>query len=56
MDLRVRGLAALDARAAPLPHGTEVVTRVDRGMLPEDPPNEAELRAFLVEVRKARLR
>lgn len=30
MDLRIRHLEALDARAAPLPHGTEVVTRVDR--------------------------
>jgi hypothetical protein len=30
MDLRLRGLQQLDARAVPLPHGTEVVTRVDR--------------------------
>jgi predicted nucleotidyltransferase len=30
MDLRVRNLEHLDARAVPLPHGTEVVTRVDR--------------------------
>ncbi|HRG97297.1 MAG TPA: nucleotidyltransferase domain-containing protein [Polyangiaceae bacterium] len=30
MDLRLRNLAQLDARAVPLPHGTEVVTRVDR--------------------------
>lgn len=30
MDLRLRGLNRLDTRAAPLPHGTEVVTRVDR--------------------------
>lgn len=30
MDLRLRGLERLDARAVPLPHGTEVVTRVDR--------------------------
>jgi hypothetical protein len=30
MDLRLRALDRLDARAVPLPHGTEVVTRVDR--------------------------
>ncbi len=30
MDLRIRNLEQLDARAVPLPHGTEVVTRVDR--------------------------
>lgn len=30
MDLRVRNLVQLDARPVPLPHGTEVVTRVDR--------------------------
>jgi hypothetical protein len=30
VDLRLRNLAQLDARAVPLPHGTEVVTRVDR--------------------------
>lgn len=30
MDLRIKALAALDARAVPLPHGTEVITRVDR--------------------------
>lgn len=30
MDLRLRNLDQLDARAVPLPHGTEVVTRVDR--------------------------
>ena len=30
MDLRLRSLEPLDSRAAPLPHGTEVVTRVDR--------------------------
>lgn len=30
MDLRLRNLAPLDARSAALPHGTEVVTRVDR--------------------------
>jgi hypothetical protein len=30
MDLRLRNLERLDARAVPLPHGTEVVTRVDR--------------------------
>ena len=29
MDLRVKNLEALDSRAVPLPHGTEVVTRVD---------------------------
>ena len=30
MDLRLRNLTQLDSRAVPLPHGTEVVTRVDR--------------------------
>jgi hypothetical protein len=30
VDLRLRNLEHLDARAVPLPHGTEVVTRVDR--------------------------
>jgi len=30
MDLRLRNLEQLDSRAVPLPHGTEVVTRVDR--------------------------
>jgi hypothetical protein len=30
MDLRLRNLEQLDARAVALPHGTEVVTRVDR--------------------------
>src|SRR5258708_19423365 len=30
MDLRLRHLEHLDSRAVPLPHGTEVVTRVDR--------------------------
>jgi hypothetical protein len=30
MDLRLRNLEQLDARNVPLPHGTEVVTRVDR--------------------------
>lgn len=30
MDLRLRNLERLDTRAVPLPHGTEVVTRVDR--------------------------
>ena len=30
MDLRLRSLEPLDPRAVPLPHGTEVVTRVDR--------------------------
>jgi predicted nucleotidyltransferase len=30
VDLRLRNLEQLDARAVPLPHGTEVVTRVDR--------------------------
>lgn len=29
-DLRLRPLERLDARSVPLPHGTEVVTRVDR--------------------------
>lgn len=30
MDLRLRNLEALDSSAVPLPHGTEVCTRVDR--------------------------
>ena len=30
VDIRLRNLAQLDERAVPLPHGTEVVTRVDR--------------------------
>jgi hypothetical protein len=30
MDLRIRNLATLDARSVPLPHGTEVVTGVER--------------------------
>jgi hypothetical protein len=30
MDLRIRNLEQLDVRAVQLPHGTEVVTRVDR--------------------------
>jgi RNA repair pathway DNA polymerase beta family len=30
MDLRLRSLERLDSRAVALPHGTEVVTRVDR--------------------------
>ena len=30
MDLRLRSLERLDTRAVPIPHGTEVVTRVDR--------------------------
>lgn len=30
VDLRLRHLAALDARSLPLPHGTEVTTRVER--------------------------
>ena len=30
MDLRLQSLVPLDERAVPLPHGTEVVTRVDR--------------------------
>jgi hypothetical protein len=30
VDLRLRSLEHLDTRAVPLPHGTEVVTRVDR--------------------------
>jgi hypothetical protein len=32
MDLRLKSLDALDARAVPLPHGTEVVTAVDRAL------------------------
>ncbi|HVJ94414.1 MAG TPA: UDP-phosphate N-acetylglucosaminyl 1-phosphate transferase, partial [Labilithrix sp.] len=30
MDLRIRNLEQLDARSVPLPHGTEVVTGVER--------------------------
>ena len=30
MDLRLQQLAHLDPQAVPLPHGTEVTTRVDR--------------------------
>ncbi len=30
MDLRLKNLEHLDSRSVPLPHGTEVVTRVDR--------------------------
>lgn len=30
MDLRIRNLEQLDARSVPLPHGTEIVTRVER--------------------------
>src|ERR1019366_3148714 len=30
MDLRLRNLEQLDVQAVPVPHGTEVVTRVDR--------------------------
>jgi len=30
MDLRIRALSTLDPTSAPLPHGTEVTTRVDR--------------------------
>lgn len=30
VDLRLRHLEQLDARSVPLPHGTEVITRVDR--------------------------
>lgn len=30
MDLRLRTLERLDSRAVPLPHGTEIVTRVER--------------------------
>jgi hypothetical protein len=32
MDLRLKNLEHLDARAVPLPHGTEVVTRVERAV------------------------
>ncbi|HEY2367551.1 MAG TPA: UDP-phosphate N-acetylglucosaminyl 1-phosphate transferase, partial [Polyangiaceae bacterium] len=32
MDLRIRNLSHLDSRAVPLPHGTEVVTRVDKSL------------------------
>jgi hypothetical protein len=35
VDIRVKKLAAVDPRSAPLPHGTEVTTRVDR-VLSED--------------------
>jgi len=34
-DLRIRELASLDPLAVPLPHGTEVSTRVDRVISPE---------------------
>lgn len=99
MDLRLRNLEQLDARAVPLPHGTEVVTRLDRivsdaaalierkragervGLdpalleawrpridalflrldlakdasdLPEEPGNEAEIRDWLLRVRRQR--
>ena len=29
-DLRLRGLRDIDPETVPLPHGTEVITRVDR--------------------------
>ena len=32
MDLRIKNLSHLDSRAVPLPHGTEVVTRVDKAL------------------------
>ena len=32
MDLRIRSLTTLDSRAVPLPHGTEVVTRVEKSL------------------------
>lgn len=32
MDLRLRNLEQLDARAVPLPHGTEVITGVERAL------------------------
>ena len=32
MDLRIRNLASLDSRAVQLPHGTEVVTRVEKSV------------------------
>jgi hypothetical protein len=32
VDLRIRNLANLDSRAVTLPHGTEVVTRVDKSL------------------------
>lgn len=35
MDLRIRALTSIDPTSAPLPHGTEVTTRVDR-VLSED--------------------
>ena len=35
MDLRIRALTSLDPTSAPLPHGTEVTTRVDRVLTPE---------------------
>jgi hypothetical protein len=35
MDLRIRALSSIDPTSAPLPHGTEVTTRVDR-VLSED--------------------
>ncbi len=34
MDLRLRSLDSIDPLAVPLPHGTEVITRVDR-VLPD---------------------
>ena len=35
MDLRLRALSPLDPTSAPLPHGTEVTTRVDRVLSPD---------------------
>jgi hypothetical protein len=35
VDIRVKKLAGVDPRAAPLPHGTEVVTRVERVLADE---------------------
>jgi hypothetical protein len=35
MDLRIRALTSLDPLAAPLPHGTEITTRVDRVIEPD---------------------
>jgi len=32
VDLRIKNLSHLDSRAVPLPHGTEVVTRVDKAL------------------------
>lgn len=34
-DLRIRALTSIDPLAAPLPHGTEVTTRVDRVLSPD---------------------